>query len=236
MKFTDFSKTILEKQKKGYSLSSSDYPDSLYFAKDVAKVMKQITEYSNNEGVFSKREGQTGKEYAVQLVFFIDEVYLSGVITGTYQNVMVKEPISAKPEQNGSEVKFNLSIGKKSYKTAAYEVSKVQDILLGVPALIHTHPKVYDNNSKATFSFFSPQDISVVISGSIPVVGIITDQSLWLACRAGATDMIPADKLYEASRKLSDSPDELEKYIKRELKGLGIVFYRGSISGNVKKL
>ncbi len=238
MRFTALSKTLLNKTKEGKELVASDYPSDIILDSHVTSSLKSIENYTNSSG--NKQQGAAGWEYAVTAFFLIDEIYISSAIAGDYSSVSIKNSVDLKPlyKDNNTKVQFELSIGKKKFKTKYYITSELMNgYLYGNVASFHTHPKYFLSPGTFQYTFFSGQDIISLLSSNAPILGLIAGRKLWLACKTSKSRMIPNGVLAEASQiELMQGQDGLNKYVKENLKEFGIVFYAGSLGGRLNKL
>lgn len=241
MKFSDLSKTLLRKVNKNDALTSSDYPSDVYFETEISKKIVEINEYTNKDSFENGRsEGAIGWEYAFSILFFVDNVYISKVLKGNYESVSINHSYSFNPiylNQN-KNVQFEIKLDDKKYKTKSFETEKIRDNLLyGITATFHTHPKFIHSPGVSQYTFFSSKDIGSLIYGRTPILGLVMGRDLWLACKTKDSQMIDPGLLREASGiELNEGIDKLPSFVKKEMKDFGIEFYYGKVGGSLKRL
>jgi hypothetical protein len=213
----------------------------MYFETEVSKKILEINNLTNKESFEKGRQqGAIGWEYAFSILFFIDNIYISKVISGNYQSVSIGHKYNFVPtytEQN-KKVEFEIQLDDKKYKTKIFETEKIRENLIyGIAINFHTHPKYLHMPGISQYTFFSPQDIASLLNGSAPVQGLVMGPDLWLACRTKDSKMISPNLLSEASRiELNQGVDKIELFIKQNFKEFGIVFYHGKVGGKIKRI
>lgn len=236
MKLSDIAKKIVSQK----TLSTSDWPDYIYFESETQKRFNEIKSFSmkSRNYLFVNEGGTTAYEYAVTIVFVIDEMYYSKPIRGTYKSVTPLPRISITPLQNNRNVSFDITIGESSKSSKQYDVEKVRDnIDWGIVMSAHTHPRMYIDKNNYYHSWFSMQDFSFLLGGPVPMVTLITDNSVWVACR-GATSSFPNAQLVQHMTLLDRDKkyDEMKQYAKQISTAHSIIFYTGTISGRLNKI
>jgi hypothetical protein len=241
MKFKDLSKQILKKTKEGKEITAYDWPSDIILEKDIVNKAKDLSSFTNKEGFFPKKSGAVGWEYGFSTLFLIDEIYISKSISGNYQSVSMGHSFSFKPvySEDNSKLKFEILLDDKKHISKSYETKTLSNdsVIYGLSASFHTHPKFYHQTGQAQYTFFSGQDITSLLYGRTPILGLIAGSKIWLACKTSISRMISGEHLAQASRiELEQGNDAVTKYIKENMKEYGIVFYYGSLGGGLQKL
>jgi hypothetical protein len=248
MMLTDLSKNILGKLKIQSSLSISDWPSDITLESEVTKNLRSLESYTNKESFLTPSQGAVGWEYGIYIYFVIDKIYISNTIKGDYESVNISKKINLDPvylnekkqvSQSGGEfVKFNLELNGKKVTTNTYKTRDLQTGLInGVIANFHTHPKFYHDKNTSQYTFFSSQDISSLIYGRTPMLGLLAGSNIWVCCKTSISQMIPSQLLSEASRlELNEGVNGVNLFIQNALNDFGIVFYHGTFGSKLRRL
>lgn len=242
MTLTEISKNFLPILQGGKYPKFSQWPSSILLESAITESNRKINKMTNSEGFFSKREhGAVGNEFAFSVLYFYDQIYISRILSGDKQSVSISHRYSAKPIYNSDNTKlqFEISFDQKSFKTRFLETKLFNKVKLihGIVATFHSHPKFYVERGVYQFTFFSGQDISSLIYGRTPVLGLVAGNDVWLACRSDLSVMIPSNLLQEATRlELEKGNDEVVKFVKSNFKDFGIPIYKGKIGSRLQRV
>lgn len=228
--FLEIAKKVIETSK---ILELSHYPEIISFDSKILTSIKSIHSFTNPTRLF-KKDGLSGWEYAFSVFLLIDEIYVSPIISGTYQQVQVAHKVSFKtiPLQNEKAI-IQIELDKRTFKSKPYSYELLRTkVNQGFVASFHSHPtELFD--SKSYSSFFSAQDLQSLLYGSIPILGLVTRTDIWFLGRSKVSQNIPVQILHEASLVLNkDGTSELKRFLKQSTKDYGITMYHGRIGGS----
>lgn len=242
MTLTEISKKFLPLLQEGKFPKFSQWPSSILLESAITENNRKINKMTNSEGFFSNREhGAVGNEFAFSVLYFYDQLYISKVFGGDRQSVSISHRYGAKPiyTSDNKKLQFEISFDEKNFKTKLYESKVFNGIKLihGIVATFHSHPKFYIERGVSQFTFFSGQDITSLIYGRTPVLGLVAGSDVWLACRSDISAMIPGNLLQEATRlELEKGNDEVAKFVKANFKDFGIPIYKGKIGSRLERV
>lgn len=241
MNLTILCKNILARKKKGTSISSGVYPSKLVLESELTDKLRKLESYTNSNEK-NRTEGAVGYEYAITGVFLIDTLYYSNPIVGDYKHVSTATRSNIKPVYVGSKnekVKFELQINDKKVTTKLYKTEDIsKELLYGIAAQFHTHPKYIHTQAISQYSFFSPQDIASLVSGSGYILGLVVGRELWIAGKTDQSRMIPNTILAHASKleALQGNESVVSFLRSQSIKDYGIVLYFGKLGGSLTKV
>lgn len=228
--FVEIAKKIIESSKL---LELSQYPEIISFDSKTVANIKSIHSYTNPTRLF-KKDGLSGWEYAFSIFFLIDELYISPIISGTYQQVQVAHKVSFKtiPLQN-ERVSIEIALDKRTFKSKPYPYERLRSrVNQGFIASFHSHPTEMVE-SKAYSSFFSAQDIRSLVYGSIPMLGLVTHTDIWFLGKSKGSQNISVSVLQESSRLLNkEGVLAVKQFLKQSAKDSGIAMYQGRVGGS----
>lgn len=242
MTLAEISKKFLPSLIEGQSPKFSQWPSSIILESAITENNRKINKMTNSEGFFSNREqGAVGNEFAFSVLYFYDQIYISKVFGGDKQSVSISHRYGAKPvyTKDNSKLNFEISFDEKIFKTKLYDSKLFSGTKLnhGIVATFHSHPKFYIERGVSQFTFFSSQDISSLLHGRTPVLGLVAGSDVWLACKSDISSMIPGNLLQEATRlELEKGNDEVAKFVKSNLKDFGIPIYKGKIGSRLERV
>ncbi len=219
--------------------SSSFWPQSITLESSITSRLKDLSRYTNKEPFFAKKSGAVGWEYGLSILFVADSVYISQVYSGNYSSVGIKSTYEIKPVQvDSAKVKLDITFGDKKFSSKPYPLEQLSSgIINGVVATFHTHPKFYHSANVTQFTFFSLTDINSLIISSVPIMGLIAGNYVWLACKTSSSKLVPDILLNQATRiELEKGNEGLKEFVKENLLNFGIVFYFGSIAGKLERV
>ncbi|GAB4286481.1 MAG: hypothetical protein Kow0081_4450 [Candidatus Dojkabacteria bacterium] len=228
---------IFKKYPGGQGITSSDLPDRISFPKNITKRIKSIERYTNKN---TKDQGAAGWEYAFSVLLVQDELYISSVQSGNYENVKVSHSYKVRPEidQKRNKLQLIIRFDNLTIKSKYYELQEfTPPIIHGLIATFHTHPKYFYNRHTFQYTFFSPQDIFALVYGRTPVLGLIAGGDIWLAVKTVNAKQIPGELLLEASKiELQAGMDAVKNFVKQQMRNFGICFYYGKVGGTFTKI
>jgi hypothetical protein len=248
MMLTDLSKNILTKLKNTGSLTLSDWPTDITLESEVTKNLRSLESYTNKESFLTPSQGAVGWEYGIYIYFIIDKIFISNTIKGDYESVNISKKVNIDTvylnekkqisKSGGEFVKFNLDLNGKKFVTNTYKTKDLQSGLInGVIANFHTHPKYYHDKNTSQYTFFSSQDITSLLYGRTPILGLLAGNNIWICCKTSNSQMIPSSLLAEASRlELNEGVNGVNKFIQSSLSDFGIVFYHGTFGSKLRRL
>ncbi len=239
MTFLELSKHLAIYRKENKPITSSFWPSEIYLDQNTLSKLRELDKYTNSESMFGSRNtGPVGWEYGFKVFYFVDALYLSKIVPGSYGSVSINMPAIANPiPEDNKSLRFELKIGDTIYKTKKYDSTNIKKNYLFAPvAVFHSHPKNYYNRSNFQYSFFSSTDINTLIFGSNMIVGLVTGNKVWLAVRTSIASEIPYNLLAEASRAELRGSDNLKSYVKNHLNTFGIIFYEGTFGSKLRRI
>lgn len=237
MKFIDLSRNLIIKVQNTDPIAHSDYPDRISLGDDINKKIKKIDEYSRKPSVINRSEGTVNYEYGFSTFNFIEEVHTSSIIRGTYYEIRTAHSINFKPdkERNG-KYRFELNLDGRVIKSNEYDLHKIKNLVYGFSAIFHSHPYQLIQHKKY-LSFFSNQDLSNLKFSSVPIVGIVVEGNIWLACTTKDIKDIHPKDLHKVSEILSEEGvNQANEYVKNNLNLYGVIFYHGKIGKFLRRL
>ncbi len=235
MLLTQLGKHILTQVKSGKLISNSDWPKDITIESEITTNLKKLSSYTNAKK--NKKEGHSGREFEVTYFFFIDSLYASEPVSGSYTQVRFSHSFNAIPEYKGKNLRFKVKIDNKTHLSKYYDSEKFdRDIVFGRFVSFHTHPFYKIQNQKGTYSFFSPADLASLVFGSSYIVGLIAGSQLWLACKTSSPIRPSPEELNSISLKEPEGINAMEKEIKFKLSYTNIAFFSGSLGSKLKRL
>lgn len=236
MKFTELAKKIVDKK----SLSISEWPEYIFFDSETQNRLSQIKSFSMKPRnyLFVSDSGNSAYEYAFTAIYVIDSLYYSKAIGGNYTSVSPLPKIAITPLQNGSNVHFEITIGDTSTSSRIYDVSSFKEnINWGIIMSAHTHPRIYIDKSHYYHTWFSMQDFSFLLGGPVPLVALVTDNSVWLACKSTDSSFPQAQLVQKMTLLDKEKKYEEMKVLAKEISSSSkIVFFQGGISSKMLRI
>lgn len=237
MKFIDLSKKIINNLNNAQAISHSIYPDKISFGDEINKKIKKIDEYSKKPSIINRSEGTVNYEYGFSTFNFLDEVYASHIISGSYYEIRTSHSINFKPQlEKSGKYRYEINLDGKVFKSKEYDLEKIKKMNYGFSSIVHSHPYQLVDHKKH-LSFFSNQDLSNLKFTNIPIVGIVVDGNIWLACVTNDIKDIHPKDLHQVSLILSgEGVNPANEYIRQNLNLYGIIFYHGKAGGTVYRI
>lgn len=236
MRLIELAQKITEKK----VLKFSEWPEHVYFDSETQNRLNKIKSFSMKPRnyLFVSESGNSAYEYAFTVIYVIDTLYYSKTISGNYNSVKPLPRISITPLQNGSNVSFEITIGDTSFSSKLYNVSDFKDSINWSTIMsAHTHPRIYLDKTHYYHTWFSVQDFSFLLGGPVPIVALLTDNFLWLACKTDQS-IFPDDSLIQKMTLLDrDKKFEEMKNLAKEISASSkILFFRGGISSKLVRI
>ncbi|MCA9386967.1 hypothetical protein KC669_02945 [Candidatus Dojkabacteria bacterium] len=237
MQLAQLSEIILKKIKSNTTISCSDWPDRISIPSKITKSIKNLSRYTDPKN--SKKELPSGWEYEQSILFFDGELLLSEPTAGNYERVKPKHSFSASPQYvSNSKMFFDLKVDNRKYKSKEYMTDSLvgRDLTYGFIASFHTHPKRIIQ-TKSIYSFYSVADLTSLIYGNIPMIGLIWGNSYWLACKSSSSKIPPLDVLDLITKEEFQSgiPGVIDM-VKQNLLMYDLVFYQASLGNILRRI
>ena len=171
------------------------------------KNLRKFTD-SGSKNFSSEYSGSTGWEYEMMMVKVNDQYFYSNPTTSkNYTQVSSSHKLNIEPRNSGELLIDDVFINKRQVGKIVYrkpeEISARNQAIrdgkfqVGFVCHFHSHPRVQKDKTSRTagdhnadeniyYTFFSPQDIYALLSGSTPLMGLVTDR-LWLIGKTAQT-------------------------------------------------
>lgn len=219
--------------------------------------IKELRKYTDSTAdKFSKEHvGSTGWEYEMMMAEFDGKFFYSAPSTSRdYTQVTSKHSLGVKPALDNAtmtlteEVTIDDKVVSKTKITGRDKVEKrIKEVWSGEASThktrpqfvchFHSHPQVQVSGSeKRIYTFFSSQDLSSLLYGSTPIMGLVTDR-LWLLMKPKNSGLspTPAD-LQEVTRTEAQDPANLEAKAAEVMNKYGFALYVAPFGGTFKRL
>jgi hypothetical protein len=223
----------------------SDWPEEIILPKESFGHFERLEKYTASEDklLFQKSVGTLAWEYAITVVCHGREFYYGKPTKGNNTSVIpetnIKRDIS-KYNPNKGEVDFKLDIGDVTFRTRSYKIDYVKDnknFVFTPIMVVHTHPKYHHDDGSHQYTFFSGADLSFLSKGWTNILGLITKNSFWLACRTINFRTIDQGLLHQVTNIERSSGEEgMKKFIAENFQSMGVVFYQGKLRGKLLKI
>ncbi len=255
MYFEDLSKNLIKWQTSFKYPTKSELPDKIILTEKIRNNIKLLIDYTKSEVFsFGRKQGSLSWEFSTTIFYFGGDLIITSPKQGSSYSVMPILKISNIDHQiskDQKKVKFLLTINDKLYSTRDFPIdqwsknkNESDNNLVGPVMVLHSHPKNYIDQGKFLYSFFSESDIKFLKNVNLFMLGLITEENIWIATKINDLNSFDFDFLSKVS---SEELFAVNNSLNRNYAFLysiysyfndsGLIFYYGRLSwGSVVKV
>ncbi|MCA9386241.1 hypothetical protein KC717_06360 [Candidatus Dojkabacteria bacterium] len=208
----------------------SFWPGSITLPSDLSQILRKLQRWTKEDGI----------EYEVSVFYADDDIVLTPVNRGTKWNVKVRHKVSLRYETlNEYRCQKIVEADNKVILRKQLPLSSIPKVpTVHLITNFHTHPPDTTRDGEARYSFFSTQDMNILLQSTNFCMGLACD-TLWMVCKCDKTIGMIGENGQNTLQQISSRffhGDEPVATLRDEMSRWGMVIYNGRIGNELKRI